>query len=512
MPLLLLAGNTGCPLKSLSRDCARYFLSSRHFLSLARVFYFQKGCFSLLMWTMSILWSLWQMAAPPTLESHTVSGQVWDVLQTRDEGILHPYLSVYNQTGGRVLIPLPQPSRPSSAKKKRGRSLTPIHQKEIKVPPSVIFADACPLPSGAQLVYLESGGLTDDRGHQWLAKDALFPFGDPEVLYGASICHTLSSNQQELRFLARDGIWIVLVGSDHEPYRLSYTHRIRMYSNRVRQGFRPMRPYDTAISLYGPHFIDVDLNGDGIDDFVVAHEDRLVIYRRDVDQKLHSKPWAEVHLADLLKTSKEADYRVHFGELDDKPGADLIVGVSQGVLPRASAAWLLSGGQDVFSRREKLWSDQDWNAPLYILNRAEKHLLVHSKVKTNMISLANAMVSKNLKAELWLWHPQAKEKHILDMELDLDGRGGKPVGALPTMEIDFEDDGFSDLVDLGEKNKAFWHRGTAFGFEKKPAAQYRLSPFSEVIAVPDANLLVLWGAPKKNGSQTRTEVQILRGR
>ena len=72
--------------------------------------------------------------------------------------------------------------------------------------------------------------------------------------------------------------------------------------------------------------------------------------------------------------------------------------------------------------------------------------------------------------------------------------------------------GYSDLVDLGQQNKARWHRGTPSGFEKSPAAQYRISPFSEVMAVPDAKLMVLWGDPKKKGTQTRTDIQILRGR
>ena len=62
-------------------------------------------------------------------------------------------------------------------------------------------------------------------------------------------------------------------------------------------------------------------------------------------------------------------------------------------------------------------------------------------------------------------------------------------GAVPVVDIDFDGDGVTDLVALGEPGTAVLYRGVAKGFEE--SRKWTVPRFTLVVPLPSSSLLAL---------------------
>lgn len=450
--------------------------------------------------SLTIILGAWLPLAAPGIETYTKDAQVWDVFDVERDGAWLPYLSVTDAKGQRHLEPLEPPS------KTMARS-----DNAIPVPAQALFADSCVLPNGARFVFMLPDGLIDHHGHRWLQADALFAMGDQTRLYGTHLCAQEGTRVNELRFVGRTGIWIVPLEGSAEPYVLAYAHRIRSYSNRSPNALSPQKPYEVATSLYAPHFLDADMNGDRRSDLVVVHEERVHIYYRQKTGVLEKRAHHLIALDRVLQTPPRADYRVMLGERTPS-GTSLVIGVSEGGLPRQSSAYLLFVSLSSEHQSSLLWKKDDWALPLAVLERPEGSLLVRSKVSTHLLSIANALVSKEMNVDLRLRTFQGSERQALEVRADLNANASGQNGLWPNFELDLNSDGLSDLIHLGETGYVSWHAGAPRGFAKRPSGRHRLRPYHHVAALPRSNVFILWSDASVRSPVQPAVIQTFRAR
>lgn len=346
---------------------------------------------------------------------------------------------------------------------------------------SAIFVDACP---DGRVVYADANGLVDEAGARLIDGRALFTVPDPTALLVGDLCGKAGQGEGELRLPVVDGI---AVRGTKGATVLPFAHDARGYSGRVHRGLRPDRGYAEALSLYGPRFFDVDVNGDGASDLVAVREARMVAWARG-PQGLSSSPLVDRDLGPMVGAGDEADLRVRLVDVDGDARAEAVVGVTRGAIPERSEAWLIDGpAGKPLSTGKRLWSREGLVAA--IGNRGRS--LVVAEIDTSLVSLSAVVLTGRIPVKVGL-----ENQEPVAMQAKVDVRAGRMDGALPVVSVDWNGDGVADLLDLGEPGLAALHLGTATGFALDADESWTVPAFVHVVPMPALPGVVLVGAPR----------------
>jgi hypothetical protein len=332
---------------------------------------------------------------------------------------------------------------------------------------------------------------------------------DPASLFVADLCPRVLAG--ELRIPVPAGI--LIRAPDGTTTTLPFDHRARAFSGRVHRGLRPARTYAAAVSVYAPRLFDVDVDGNGTLDFVVAHEERVVVFARRADRRLDPQPWVTIDLIDTLglQTAEEQDLRVLVDDVDGDRRADMLIGVSTGALPERSATFMLASKDAPFAAKTKLVEGSGLVAPVSIVTRSLEPRVLFSEIDTSMMSLGAVLLSGSVDVKTALRAPTGARTSGPTLAAAVDVRRARMVGALPVADVDLDGDGISDLLDLGIPGRAFIYRGTAEGYESRPIVDLSVPVFTHVVSLPLERSIVLVGAPSGRGTRRSTKVAIVHG-
>jgi len=435
----------------------------------------------------------------------SVEGEVADVLTRRTAAGTEMWASTL-VTGGRRLTRILAPQGAADV-------------ETLRVPKGAVFVDACP-PSAEQKAvgdaglsadefhFVDESGLVAEGGRRVIAARPLTSVADPSVLFVADLCPRALAG--EIRVPVSEGI--LVRARDSTTTTLPFDHRARAFSGRVHRGLRPARSYAAAVSVYAPRLFDVDVDGDGVRDLVVAHEERVVVFARRAG-RLDPKPLVEIDLMHALgeNMSAEHDLRILVDDVDGDRRADMLVGVTTGALPERSSTWLLTSGTAPFAQRSKLVDGTGLVAPIAVVVREGAPRVLFSEVDTSMISLGAVLLSGSVDVKTALREPTGARQSGPTLAAAVDVRRARMVGALPIADVDLDGDGLSDLLDLGIPGRAIIYRGTSVGYESRPHVDLRVPGFTHVVSLPHERAIVLVGAPAGAGTRRTTEVAIVRG-
>lgn len=379
-------------------------------------------------------------------------------------------------------------------------------RRVVPVPASAVAVDAC---QGLGLVFSDARGVIDHEGKRLLEGAVLLGVPDPGALYVAPLCGT-GGAAGELRVAVHGGI--LVRSKDGSVVTLPFAHRARAYSGKVHRGLRASRPYALALSLYAPHLLDADVNGDGREDLILVHEGRVGVFLRGADGKLTPQGAVVRDLASRLE-GDEVDVRVLAGDLDGDRKADIILSLTEGAVPERSTVQVLyadalAGGGSA----RTLWTRSGLAAPLGLVTRAKGRALVVGEVDTSLVALGTALVTGEVPLRVQLHGSASGDRRQsssrpLSLKAQLDVRGGRMAGAMPVVSVDFDGDGREDLLDLGRPGRAALHPGTDGGFSASPVAEHSVAAFAHVVPLPTLPGVVLIGTPEKG----KTRVTLLVG-
>lgn len=264
-----------------------------------------------------------------------------------------------------------------------------------------------------------------------------------------------------------------------------------------------------ALSLYAPHLADADVNGDGRVDLVVVHEGRVGVFVRDATGKLTPNGAVVRDLQSRLSSGDDTDVRVLTGDLDGDARADVVLSLTQGVVPERSSVHVVEGRSLLQGGAPKaLWRRDGLSAPLGLVKRGKSRAVVVSEVDTSLVALGAALFTGEVPLKVLLHDGAAKSpRPVLSLMANIDVRGGRMAGAMPVVSVDFDGDGQEDLLDLARQGRAALHRGTSSGFVEQPSSEHSVAPFEHVVPVAALPGVVLVGEPK--GGKTR--LTILKG-
>lgn len=372
----------------------------------------------------------------------------------------------------------------------------------VRVPAAAVAVDAC---AGLGLVFSDARGVLDAEGKRLLEGNVLLGVPDPGALYAAPLCGT-GAAEGELRVAVHGGI--LVRAKDGAVVTLPFSHRARAYSGKVHRGLRGSRPYALALSLYAPHLLDADVNGDGRLDLVAVHEGRVGVFLRGSDGKLTPNGAVVRELTGAL--GDDVDVRVMTADLDGDARADIIISLTEGAVPDRSTVQVLSG--DALAkggRPQTLWTRTGLSAPLGVVTRGRARALVVGEVDTSMVALGAALFTGEVPLKVQLHESAARGSSgkPLALKAQLDVRGGRMAGAMPVVSVDFDGDGREDLLDLGRPGRAALHPGTDAGFSPTAVAEHAVPAFTHVVPLPKLPGVVLVSNPEKG----KTRVTLLSG-
>lgn len=380
-------------------------------------------------------------------------------------------------------------------------------RRTVRVPRGAVSVAAC---ARRGLVFSDARGIVDDEGERLLEGPALLGVPDPSSLYTAPLCADAAPG--ELRLAVRDGLRVL--SADGSVVTLPFVHRARAYSGQVHRGLRGTRPYALALSLYAPHLLDADMNGDGRVDLVAVHEARVGVFLRGADGKLTPDGAVVRDLEGVLGGGDDVDLRVHVSDLDADGRADVVLSLTRGAVPDRSTVIVLSADALANPRaaEKARWQRDGLLAPLGVVRRGAGRDLVLAEVDTSLTALGSALLTGYVSLEVRLYSLASRRgpssvTRPLALSAQLDVRAGRMAGAMPVVSVDFDGDGREDLLDLGRPGRAALYPGGDSGFRAQPVAEHTVGPFAHVVPMPALPGVVLIGEPE-NG---KTRVTLLKG-
>ncbi len=357
------------------------------------------------------------------------------------------------------------------------------------VPATAVAVDLC----DDRVVFVDERGLVDDHDVVVLAHAPLLPLADPTLLPATPIC----PGKNERLLVAREGIVVVSVDANSAvvgaPRLLRLAHQARAYAGTAGRSLRGERAYATAISVYAPRLFSIDVDADGDRDLVVSQERGLSIFLRGVDGTLSTSALRR-DLAVLVGAASTAELRVRSG-----PAATLVVTVSDGALPEYSDVVVVGGPAtaplSVVNSRQRIDG-------LALVAGHKNGQIVVGRVTTDLMALSGVVLTGRVTIDLFVG-PQL----AASLPTAADVRAGRIDGAIPVIDVDIDNDGIVDVVDLGDVGKARLWRGTATGFEKAGDA-VAISRLERAVADVEHHQVILIGRAAQKGT-TITRLQLV---
>jgi hypothetical protein len=426
--------------------------------------------------------------AAPSFSKISVDGQVVDAVglpQPEATGADDQILISVRKNAGRTTLRSLLVLRPGE-----GRIVATLPPP----PNDAVFFDACPREKegAGEVVYAGPRGLMDEQGTHLLKKQSLFVLPDPRGLKAAPLCAKMGTARGELRLLGPDGLWVLSPGAT-EAYLLPLNIRARAYSDHLKNGVGPGKPYENALSVYIPHFVDVDFDGDGRTDLMTVHEGDVHLFLRQDDGTL--KSGGDLDLPALLSVQDDANIRVLVANLDGKGAPELVVSESQGLLPKKTRVFQVSIAPTDFSqvKVERLWQREGLVHPLGVVSKKGADDLLVYTLPTGTLSFVKGMVTGEVPLEFSQWRADQKRmSRLYQVETRADLWRGRVDGALPVQGIDFDGDGYTDLLDLGQGHRARIFPGGKDGFSPKSRNAFKVPGFDLVRALPEVGAALLW--------------------
>ena len=363
----------------------------------------------------------------------TVDGSVTDVVDGTFKGAAGVMIS-HTSAAGRQLSFL---------------RLTAALEAGPAVPASAVAAALC----DGVVYFVDERGLVraDDAagvagssaGTVVIPEQPLLAVPDPGALPFAELCPT----PRERMLLVKDGLAVATVdeaGKVIDLRVLSFRHRARAYGGHGGRSLRGERAYSTAISLYAPRLLVLDVDADGDFDLVAVHERRLLLFVRGADGRLSTTP-IERDLGRLMVVSSSADLRVVATK------RSLLISASDGALPEytdvAELTGTLAAPLSTVADRRRVDG-----IGLLLGSRGSQPLL--ARFDTSLVSLSGVVLTGRVPLEL-----RAGATTLMTLPTVADVRAGRIDGALPVVDVDLDGDGVVDVVDLGEPGRAVLWRG-----------------------------------------------------
>lgn len=380
---------------------------------------------------------------------------------------------------------------------RKGERVLASGASTIAAPRDAVFVDACP---GGGVVFADAKGLMNGDGTRVVEGRGLFTVPDPTALLVGDLCGKSGDGKGELRMPVVEGLLVkrgASASASASTITLEFPHDARAYSGRVHRGLRPDRGYAEALSLYGPRLFDVDVDGDGRTDLVAVREQRLFAWRRTKDGTLEQKALVQRDIGKMVGAGDEADLRVRLVDVDGDKKVDAIVGVTRGAVPERSEAYVLTSSKpgEPFGAARTLWKADGVKAAIGNRGRA----LVVAEIDTSLVSLSAVVLTGRIPVKVSL-----EGKEPIAMQAKVDVRGGRMDGALPVVTVDFDRDGITDLLDLGEPGRAALHKGTADGFALDATQTWDVPAFVHVVPMPELPGVVLVSNPSKGKTRVAT--------
>jgi hypothetical protein len=331
--------------------------------------------------------------------------------------------------------------------------------------------------------FIEERGLVDDHGRVLIARPPLLSIPDPSMLPIVDVCPT----PRERVLLVKEGLAIVTLddaGTPREETVLPLVHRARAFAGTSHRSLRGDRPYRTALSVYAPWIFAVDVDADKDLDLVLVHEDRAVIFRRHSDGVVRG-PGVERDLGELIGAPSGSDLRAA------PIAGGVVVTASTGALPEHSIVATIKGSPErplaTVKRRDVLDG-------LVIHVSSTETSTTLARIETSLVSLSGVVLTGRVPVEL-----RRDGRTMLTVPLVADVRAGRVDGALPIVDVDLDDDGFVDLVSLGEPGQATWWRGGVDGWTSQ-SAPLPIPKLDRAVGAPRIQRVILVGRHGPRGT------------
>ncbi len=349
------------------------------------------------------------------------------------------------------------------------------------VPANVVAVGVCSAASGP--LFIDERGLVDDHGVVVIAHPPLLSIPDPAALPIVDVCPT----PRERTLLVKEGLAVVTLddtGAPRDETILPLTHRARAFSGASQRALRGDRPYATALSVYVPWTVAIDVDEDGDRDLVLVHENRAVIFRRQPDGVLRG-PAIERQLGALIGAPSGSDVRVA------AVAGGLIVTASAGALPEHSIVATIKGSSE---RPLSTVARRDVVDGLVIHLSSSPQATVLARIDTSLVSLSGVVLTGRVPVEL-----RRNAEVALSLPLVADVRAGRADGALPIVDVDLDADGVLDLVSLGEPGRATWWRGGRDGWTQS-SSPLAVPKLDRALGAPRLRRVILVGRPGPRGT------------
>lgn len=380
-------------------------------------------------------------------------------------------------------------TRPPQARGVFRMSATSAPKPAPPPPAQAIGMDLCRGPEGEwRPVFIGAHGILSAAGETLLAGESLFPIADPETLLAVPTC---DDGGETWLLFTRAGLRIR--HPTGQTQELQLPPDVRSFSGQKQLGFRNLPAYGAALSLYLPRVEWLDANGDGKTDLIIRRQNAFDVFYREPTGLFASAPRTLDFAVDLNVPPGLTPHPI-WVNIHGDGRSELVLALTEGLSTEQTRVWWVSldavEGKPLRSR-ELLSKPGLWLPVARVRREREERLLVLS-VNTGLPALATSLLTGEVAIETWLLPNIAAPLvpvHTFHPRLEL--RGEKRIGSQPIATIDFDGDGWNDLVDLSEDRTVVWFRGERAGFAKEPSGRLAISRFSQHIVLPKANGLVL---------------------
>ncbi|MBS2032538.1 MAG: VCBS repeat-containing protein [Deltaproteobacteria bacterium] len=284
-----------------------------------------------------------------------------------------------------------------------------------------------------------------------------------------------------------------------------------------------------SVSTRFPVLHVVDLNGDGLPDLVMAHEDEVRAFVQNADGTFPPKPTL-VHAFNVRGKEKGSDnppqLHISLMDVDGDGRADAIITkqVNEGITSATTTVFVYLGTPEGFRDKadQVIHSDGASFAGVQLVDLTGdgKPDLVMPSVKIGLFAIVRMLTSKSIKV-VWQLYPMGPDRKFAakptadrDMVLKLDLEGHTDLQAID-MEGDYDGDGVRDLAFGTDADELSLFKGGAPGelFSDSPVARVPVRAYGQLLAVAldggKRTDVVLW-YPGTRGH--KTEIAVVRSK
>ncbi|MFZ9888751.1 MAG: FG-GAP repeat domain-containing protein [Myxococcota bacterium] len=422
------------------------------------------------------------VASPPSLREVVFEGVVHDALARRAGSGSTVWIARSNAQGARELLQLND-----------GGALVRIWP----VPRAAIAADVC---EGLGAVFADAQGIVDTNGKRLLEAQGLLSFPDDTALYFTPLCGSAADTRAELRFLAHDGI---VVKRTERVVTLPFQPKARLFGGPVHEGAVDQRPYALALSLYVPRLYDGDIDGDGRSDLIVVHENRVVLFVRGRDGMLTTAKAIVPDLGIAEGGAAGLEVRVLPVDVDGDGAVELVVARREEAVATTTQLRVIDRLSSPSHHRPHVTRVEDGHMSLLGTAQSEGRMqLVAAAFDTSMMSLGGALLSGRVPLRVTLFEGlPLRLTHVLGLHADVDVRAGRIAGAMPVTTVDFDGDGFEDLLHLGERGTAALYLRRPPAFADEPILLPAVPAFQKAVALPAHHSVLLLSSNGTGGTK-----------